>query len=259
MSRVKIFLIFLTSFLNIANDLFINFSKANGAGQDMDQIKIDQLIRSKRKTIGLQITKDARLIVRAPHFASENYIAQLVQRKEAWIKSKLDFFRERQDKVSVKNFVPGEEFLFLGQSYSLSLADDLPKAIVLDKALMISTVVLANAKDHLECWYKNQALEYITQRVEYYASLEGLKYRSIRVNNASTRWGSCGYKDTLNFTWRLIMAPHRVVDYVVIHELMHLKQKNHSRKFWVEVAQMIPDYKQDERWLKQNNHLLAWD
>ena len=225
----------------------------------MEKIKIDKLIRSHRKTIGLQITNDARLIVRAPHFASEDFIHKLIQRKESWIKTKQDYFKQRQAKTFVRKFVPGEEFLFLGQSYPLVMIEDIPKAVVMgNNSLMISKVVLGNAKDHLECWYKAQAFDYITQRVGYYAQSTGLKYQSIRINSATTRWGSCGYKDTLNFTWRLIMAPSRVVDYVIIHELMHLKQKNHSRKFWAEVAQMVPDYKQDEYWLKQYGHLLAW-
>jgi len=222
------------------------------------KIQIDELIRSHRKTIGLQITKDARLIVRAPLFASEDFIHRLILRKESWIKSKQEYFIQRQNKVFTREFIPGEEFLFLGQNYLLVVKEDLPKAVMLDQSLMISPMVLNNAKDHLEYWYKSQALEHITQRVKYYAHLTGLKYSSVRINNAITRWGSCGYKDTLNFTWRLIMAPKRVVDYVVIHELMHLKQKNHSHKFWAEVAQMMPDYKQDERWLKNNGHLLSW-
>lgn len=222
-------------------------------------IKIDKLIRSHRKTIGLQITNDARLIVRAPYLASENYIQKLIQRKESWIKAKQEYFSQRQNKALIRKFLPGEEFLYLGQSYPLILYENLPKAIVLDRALMISPLVLGNARDHIENWYKNQALEYITQKVTYYIQMTGLKYQSIRINSAATRWGSCGYKDTLNFTWRLIMAPARVVDYVIIHELMHLKQKNHSRQFWAEVARMIPDYKQDEHWLKNNGHLLRWD
>ncbi len=225
----------------------------------MINIKIDKLIRSHRKTIGLQITNDARLIVRAPHFASEDFIHKLIQRKESWIKAKQDYFKQRQNKTKVRKFVPGEEFLFLGQSYPLVAIDDLPKAVVFDNSLKISQVVLKNARDHIECWYKAQALEYITQRTVYYTQTTGLKYQSIRINSASTRWGSCGHKGTLNFSWRLIMAPASTVDYVIIHELMHLKQKNHSRKFWSEVALMMPDYKKEERWLKQNNHLLTWD
>ena len=197
------------------------------------------------------------MIVRAPYLTSEDYIYKLISRKESWIRAKLDYFKQRQGQVLVRQFIPGEEFMYLGQTYRL-VAADLPKAIVLDKDLMISQVVLANAQDHIENWYRAQALEHITQRVGYWAQITGLKYRSIRINSATTRWGSCGYKDGLNFTWRLIMAPARVVDYVVIHELMHLKQKNHSRKYWAEVAKVMPDYRQDERWLKANGHLLAW-
>ena len=225
----------------------------------MINVKIDQLIRSHRKTIGLQITNDARLIVRAPHFTPEDLIHKLIHRKVSWIKAKQDYFKQRQNEILVRKFIPGEEFLFLGQSYPLVVIEDLPKAVVLDNSLMISQTVLGNARNHIENWYKARALEHITQRVGYYAKITGLKYRSIRINNATTRWGSCGHKDTLNFPWRLMMAPVRVVDYVIIHELMHLKQKNHSHKFWAEVVLMMPDYKQDERWLKRNSHLLAWN
>jgi predicted metal-dependent hydrolase len=221
-------------------------------------LKIDKLIRSRRKTIGLQITNDACLIVRAPLFASADHIQRLIDQKASWIRSKQEYFKQRQSRAVVRKFLPGEEFLFLGRPYPLQAKDDLPKAVVLEDTLNISTVVLANARDHIECWYKSRALEHITSRVRYFAQVTGLKYKTIRINNASTRWGSCGYQDTLNFTWRLIMAPERVVDYVVIHELMHLKQKNHSRRFWAEVAAMMPDYKQDERWLKHNGHLLSW-
>ena len=225
----------------------------------MTQIKIDKLIRSQRNTIGLQITKDAQLIVRAPLFASEDYIYKLISRKEVWIKSKLDFFKKRQNQTTPKKFVEGENFLFLGHSFPLKISENLPKAVMLEDALLISDVVMCNARDHIENWYKAQALEHITQRTQHFAKLAGLGYSSIRINNGYTRWGSCGYKETLNFTWRLIMAPQRIIDYVVIHELMHLKQMNHSRRFWKEVAMMCPTYKEDERWLKQNGHLLVWD
>lgn len=221
-------------------------------------MKIDKLIRSRRKTIGLQITNDARLIVRAPLFASEDYIQKLIERKASWIRTKMEYFRQRQSKITVRNFLPGEEFLYLGRPYLLQAVDDLPKAVILDGSLKISTVVLANARDHIESWYKAQALLHITLRVEYFAGITGLKYKTIRINNATTRWGSCGYQDTLNFTWRLIMAPARVIDYVIIHELMHLKQRNHSRRFWAEVKAMMPDYKLDEHWLKHNGHRLTW-
>lgn len=225
----------------------------------MSDIKIDKLLRSHRKTIGLEITHDARLIVRAPYSVSENSIRRLIHQKILWIQSKQEFYKQRQAKTVVRKFLPGEEFLFLGQVHTLTVVEDLSKAVVMDGGLKISSIVLGNARDHLECWYKAAALEHMTRRVEFYAGAHGLKYASIKVGDAVTRWGSCGYKDTLNFTWRLIMAPPRVVDYVVVHELMHLKQKNHSCRFWAEVVRVIPDYKEDERWLRKNGHLLVWN
>jgi len=220
-------------------------------------VKIDKLIRSRRRTIGLTITSDARLVVRAPHSTPAHEIERLISKKQRWINQKQEFFRKRPLHTP-KQFIEGEEFLFLGESYPLHITQNLPKAVVLDSALMISQAVLKNAADHIRHWYEQQALEYISQRAAYYAELAGLAYRSVKVNNAKGRWGSCGHKDTLNFTWRLIMAPPRVIDYVVVHELMHLKQKNHSRKFWDEVKIIISDYQQDEQWLKDHSHHLRF-
>ncbi len=226
----------------------------------MSDIKIDKLIRSRRKSIGLQITRDASLIVRAPYHVSEDFIYQLVCRKASWIKTKQEYFKSRQEKTIQRHFVNGEQFLFLGQWYPLTVVDHLPKAIIFDNSsLMISSMVLKNTKEHLELWYKKEALAYFTQRVDYYTRIHHLQYHSIKISSATSRWGSCGYNDALNFSWRLIMAPLSVIDYVVIHELMHLKQKNHSRSFWQEVSQAMPDYKKEEQWLKHNSHLLAWD
>jgi len=221
-------------------------------------IKIDQLIRSNRRTIGLQITTDACLIVRAPYRASEEYIQKLILQKESWIKEKQEHLRQKKNQFKPKQFIPGEEFLFLGESYPLIASENLVKAVILDNNLMISSLVLANAQEHLENWYKQKALEHLNQRVSHYAKMTSLTYQSVKISNAATRWGSCSYKDSLNFSWKLIMAPARVIDYVVVHELMHIKQRNHSRKFWTEVANIIPDYKTDESWLKNNGHLLKW-
>lgn len=220
-------------------------------------IQIDQLIRSRRRTIGLVITQDARLIVRAPHWAKDHEIMRLIEEKRGWIDQKRELFRRRPAYIQ-KQFVEGEEFLFLGQQYRLRAVVDLSKAVVLDQDLMISQVVLRNAADHIKLWYKAQALAYVSDRVAYFAKLTGLTYKSVKVNDARTRWGSCAYNGALNFTWRLIMAPPRVVDYVVVHELMHIKQQNHSRRFWNEVQNLIPDYKQDEQWLKDNGHRLRF-
>ncbi len=222
----------------------------------MTDIKIDQLIRSHRRSISLMINQEAQLIVRAPFSTPQSYIEKAIQQRHAWIIAKQEHFR-RKPKAAPKQFLAGEQFLFLGQNYSLEVADDLPKAIMFNETLKISRMVLNNAREHMFIWYKEQALIYIAQRVDEIAKANDLIYQSVKVNAAQTRWGSCGYQGSLNFSWRLIMAPPRVIDYVIVHELMHIKQRNHSRKFWQEVKSRIPDYKQDEQWLSHNSHLLG--
>lgn len=105
--------------------------------------------------------------------------------------------------------------------------------------------------------YKKLAREIIPPRVEEFAQKYGFTYTSIRITSAQSRWGSCTSKKTLNFTYRLALAPQEVIDYVIVHELCHLRQMNHSSKFWAEVAAIMPDYKNQEKWLKQNGASIS--
>ena len=101
-------------------------------------------------------------------------------------------------------------------------------------------------------WYKQEAKEIITERANLYSRLTGWKFKLISITSAETRWGSCGTKGSINFAWKLIMAPLEVVDYVVIHELTHLAVRNHSAKFWDKVRDVVPDYKTRRKWLNDN-------
>jgi predicted metal-dependent hydrolase len=106
-------------------------------------------------------------------------------------------------------------------------------------------------------WYKQQARWVLAKRVEWFASRCKFTYTQVRISSAHTRWGSCSSRGTLSFTWRLVMAPLEVVDYVVVHELAHLRVKNHSPAFWKEVEAILPDYKARQKWLKTNGKLLT--
>lgn len=222
----------------------------------MTNIKIDQIIHSRRRSIALVITQEAKLIIRAPHFTSHATIQKIVEQRKNWIIQKQQHFLSKPIKKP-KQYVAGERFLFLGQHYMLQVVDDLPKAVILNESLKISTMVLNNARQHMHLWYLAQAENYISQRAQQLAQENNINYSSLKINDAKTRWGSCGATGALNFSWRLIMAPARVIDYVIIHELMHRKELNHSPRFWREVASRIPDYKQDEHWLKTNSHQMG--
>lgn len=222
----------------------------------MTEIKIDKLIRSKRRTIALEIARDAGLIVRAPFRAPLDFIEKVVFKKRFWIKEKQEFVRERCKKIVTKEFVNGEGFLYLGDIYKLEFVDVLDKPIAFNNGFLVSLKHADTAKEVLIAWYKEQAYQKISERVHWYSSLYGLKYNKIKISDAQRRWGSCSAKGNLNFSWRLIMAPLRVIDYVVVHELAHIEEKNHLKDFWNKVKVMMPDYKQNKKWLKENRHLL---
>ncbi|MBE3127600.1 MAG: M48 family metallopeptidase, partial [Candidatus Atribacteria bacterium] len=105
-------------------------------------------------------------------------------------------------------------------------------------------------------WYKRRAYETISRRVRLYAQKRGFKYNKINITNARKRWGSCSHQGNLSFTWRLTMAPLPIIDSVVVHELVHLELKNHSKAFWNKVGILDPEYKEHKEWLKNNGYLL---
>ena len=222
----------------------------------MAEIKIDKIIRSKRRTIALEVTRDASLIVRAPYRTSFDFIEKVVFKKRFWIKEKQEIVRDRCKKVIPKEFVSGEVFLYLGNMYKLEFIDDLDMPIVFNNGFKIARKNYDIAKEILIAWYKAQAYQKISERVNWHSSSSGLRYNKIRISDAQKRWGSCSAKGNLNFSWRLIMAPLRVIDYVVVHELAHLEEKNHSKAFWNKVKIMLLDYEQYKDWLKENRHLL---
>jgi hypothetical protein len=158
-----------------------------------------------------------------------------------------------------RQFTAGEKFLYLGQEYPLSVVAGPKAALKFEAGFFLTQKAQPEAPLFFEKWYKTAARKLLSERVKYYAQKFGLKYEKIRLSSARTRWGSCSSKATLSFTWRLVMAPLEVLDYVVVHELAHLLVKNHSAVFWAEVARMMPDFKRQRAWLKKNGRFLTLD
>ncbi len=220
----------------------------------MKNIKIDEIVRSKRKTVSIQIKNDGKLIVRAPLRLSKKEINDIVLKHQHWIDSKQSEIIERNKKILI--FTEGEEFLYLGKYYPLKIVDDYDNLLTLKNSFNLSKYCIANAKEIFANWYKDEAASIIKSRAEYYASNYNFQFSKIKISNAKTRWGSCSYNGNININWRLIMAPIEVLDYVVIHELVHLKIDNHSSKFWQQVESIYPEYKKAQKWLKDNAFLL---
>ena len=222
----------------------------------LTNLKIEKIIRSKRKSIAMYINNDAALIVRAPFNASEETINKVILKYKDRLQKTQTEVQLRNLKFNKKEFVNRERFFYLGNYYNLKLTDN-PK-ILLDfkDEFLLSKKYLPHAKDIFIYWYKKRAYEKIPQRVEWYAQKNGFQYNKINITNAQKRWGSCSHQGNLSFSWRLIMAPLPIIDSVVVHELVHLEVKNHSKTFWNKVETLDPEYKEHKDWLKDNGYLL---
>lgn len=222
-----------------------------------NELVIDELVRSDRRTLSIMIDKDARLIVRAPKKMTDKAIAGFLKEKRLWIldkqKESLDRLNQRQEILSEN----GDKVLYLGNHHQLIIEDDYKYALNFSQGnFIIDRKYLQHKSKLMEYWYRQQALKIFRQRLDYFASTSGLTYNSMKINSAQKRWGSCSGRKNLNFSWRLIMAPMSVIDYVIVHELSHTVELNHSAKFWRQVRMILPDYKKEKDWLKTNGFLL---
>jgi predicted metal-dependent hydrolase len=220
-------------------------------------MEIYKIIRSSRKSIGLEITRQGDLVVRAPNLVSKKAIQHIINNHHDWIIEKQKIVQEKSEDNLEKRFVFGEEFWFLGEIYKLNISDKISSPLVFDRGFILHPDSHVKAKDVFIKWYKEQARTMLTNRVNYYSSIYGFQFKTIKISSAKGRWGSCSIKGHLNFPWRLVMAPLSVINYVVVHELVHLKIHNHSKMFWDEVYKLFPQYKICKQWLKENGHLLT--
>ena len=214
-----------------------------------------KLVRSRRRTIALVVSSDASLVVRAPLRASLEYIERVVRMKTEWIRRTMERV-EARPRAGRKEFISGESHLFLGRTYPLMVTRDADRALSFQDGFFLNERDRDRAGALFMEWYKNEARRRIPARVAEFAQRFGLAFRVIKIGSASKRWGSCSANGNLNFTWRLMMTPPSVIDYVVIHELAHLEHKNHSKAFWKSVKCMCPDYAVSRRWLRENEGLV---
>lgn len=221
----------------------------------MGQIRIDKLIQSSRKTVGLEITPQGKLIVRAPAMVNPGMLQVFLSKKANWIHQKKKLAQARAQLEPALDLGSSSRVLLCGKYYPVNYIDG--KYLRFDGGFFIPKVGIPQQKKLIVGWLKRKAKKYLLQRVENLACRLGISYRKVRITSARKRWGSCSAKGNLNFTYRLIMAPPAVIDYVIIHELIHILEHNHSRKFWEKVSLALPDYKYCQQWLKENEYRLA--
>lgn len=217
--------------------------------------KIDKLVRSKRKTLALIIRPDGTLEVRAPLRLSKKDILEWVASKREWIEKHRQEVLKAQsekDKPANRPLQSGDLIYILGQSYPLHIIESRNSTLRLETThLVMSSELLPNAAAVLQNFLSNHLNLTLSLRLPYFTDLIGKAPAKVRLSKARSRWGSCSSKGNIAFNWRLGMAPPEIIDYLIVHELAHLKHPNHSRAFWAEVARILPDYKARKRWLRQ--------
>ncbi|MDR0920026.1 MAG: M48 family metallopeptidase [Oscillospiraceae bacterium] len=207
-----------------------------------------EIVRSKRKTLALYVLGD-KVEVRAPLKYPKSDIEKFVSSKEEWILKRLNKNAENIEKR--KNFILdyGSEITYRGRDYPIISKEG--NRVGFDNAFYIPpNLTSEQIKTACVQIYRMLAKRDLTVKVLEYGKQMGVSATSVKINGATTRWGSCSSKKSINFCWRLIMAPDEVIDYVVVHELSHIKEMNHSPAFWAIVGGVFPDYKQRQKKLK---------
>jgi predicted metal-dependent hydrolase len=219
------------------------------------KIEINRIIRSRRKTLSLIVKGDGSLVVRAPMRIPKYRIDEFVAEHVTWIEKKQAEMKSL-GVVSAKQYTPGEQFLFLGESFPLEIVKNQKEPLRLNGSFKLTESASKNAKSVFEHWYRQQARKIIKERVTTYANGYGFEYQGLKITSAKTRWGSCSVKGSLNFSWRLILAPLEQVDYVIVHELVHTIHHNHSEQFWSKVEDIMPDFRERQKWLRKHGPQL---
>ena len=174
-------------------------------------VSIDRIIRSKRRTVALIVEHDGSVTVRAPMRLSESAIQAFAEKHIDWVEKKKAEMRAVTPPQQ-KQYQPGETFLYLGKEYPLEVVSGQHKKLILDDQFKIAESILDNAELVFQSWYRQQAKHWIIERVKFFAELHELRYEKLKITSARTRWGSCSPKNTLNFSWRLMLAPPEVID-----------------------------------------------
>ena len=225
------------------------------------QIDYDVVYSPRRRNATLAVYPLKQVEITVPSNIQQEKIKALVERKAVWVIKQLVWFDQITQISSTKEYVNGESFLFLGRQYRLKLNKENGKTEVRlrGRELEVTLKKQDNSKDvktlikvAIWHWYREQALKNIDESVSYYCKKLGIRKPKITIKNQYKRWGSCTSKNVVIFNFRIAMAPVSQLNYVVAHELVHIKHKDHSPKFWKKLNSIMPDYQDRKEELKQD-------
>mgnify|MGYP001331444607 FL=1 len=221
------------------------------------------ITRTKRKKTISILIKDGNVEVKAPFNLMQKEIDSFILKKEKWIKNKI-LFQKSIKKLPKKKFINGEVFKLLGKDLILKININNTKKTYI-KNDYICLDLKNNTKNNkekikkeLELFFRSFSERILKEKTLIESKKMNLKVKEIKVRSYKNRWGSCSSNGNISYNWKLIMAPERIINYVIIHELCHLIHYNHSRDYWREVSKKLPNYKENKEWLKSNQYLFDW-
>lgn len=218
-----------------------------------------KIIRQKRKSITLCIDEELNILVKVPYAISDKEIQVIIKKNEDWINKTL---KEKEALMRQKNWLMNGEILYLGKKLQVCIEEDKMGKVTVGIEDEIFKIMTPNKNDHFliknqaDRYIKKQALTLFTVLTERYCKLVKCQYQNITLRKQKTRWGSCSSKGNLSYNLRLMSAPIEIIEYVVLHEVMHLKYFDHSRVFWNAIEDIMPDYKIRQIYLKQQGYRL---
>ena len=220
-----------------------------------------EVVRTNRKR-SISIHMHGKGIrIRVPKFLSDSRIRSILKERSPWIIKKLKE-KSGQPPKKPKQYVNGELFPYLGKNYFLKIIDGKKKVIALEKEFFLVTTgktkkpVEEVIKSQLTAWYRDQAEKHLKECTAKWAKVIGVEPTTVKIKNYKARWGSCSIKGDITYNWQIIFAPEHIIDYVVVHELCHIIEHNHSPRYWEKVASFMPKWKVSRDWLKRNDIII---
>ncbi|MES2674041.1 MAG: SprT family zinc-dependent metalloprotease [Pseudomonadota bacterium] len=222
------------------------------------------IVRSaRRRSISIEVSK-AEVTVRAPIFVAAAELEKFVRKKSVWIQQKLAQQAQQVDLIPQRTYITGSELPFLGQPLTLIISRQTQANVVqLGSQLLVALKSRSRLADEeqarrlVSLWYQRQALYFLTLKTDAAARALGSTYSDLTIKVTRSKWGHCTVKGAIQYNWHILLAPEPIVDYLVAHEVSHLRQHNHSPAFWQLVASLCPDYKKHRAWLKTNGFQLT--
>lgn len=213
---------------------------------------------ARRKTLELIVERDGTLAIATPSPYDEDRARAFVESKRMWLYAHLAEKEQLAPALPPKSYVSGEGFYYLGRSYRLLLVARQSRVLQLeDGRLCLVRSQVPKAREHLIRWFSARAEGWLRERIEQWTERMGVRYADLVVQDLGFRWGSCGKGTVLYFHWKTIQLPPDIIDYVIVHELAHLRESNHSNEFWRLVEQAMPDFESRKRWLAENGAEMA--